>query len=57
MHGFTGLLLDVYMWLNMIRAPLRPSSGAYNCIISLWFLPLARGDSSVFCLCVAGYFG
>ena len=34
---FTCLLLDVYVWLNMFRAPLRPSSGAYNCISSLWF--------------------
>jgi hypothetical protein len=25
----------------------RPSSGAYNCISSLWFLPLERGGSSV----------
>jgi hypothetical protein len=34
---FTSLLLDVYVWLNMFRAPLRPSSGAYNCTRSLWF--------------------
>jgi hypothetical protein len=33
----TSLLLDVYVWLNMFRVPLRPSSGAYNCTISLWF--------------------
>jgi hypothetical protein len=26
--NFTGLLLDVYVWLNMFRAPLRPLSGA-----------------------------
>jgi hypothetical protein len=25
------------MWLNMFRALPRPSSGAYNCINSLWF--------------------
>jgi hypothetical protein len=25
--------------LNMFRAPPRPSSGAYNCINSLWFYP------------------
>jgi hypothetical protein len=31
------LLLDVYVSLNMYRAPPRPSSGAYNCINSLWF--------------------
>jgi len=35
-NSFTGLLLDVYVWLNMFRAPPRPSSGAYNCIMSLW---------------------
>jgi hypothetical protein len=32
-----NLLLDVYVSLNMFRAPPRPSSGAYNCINSLWF--------------------
>jgi len=36
-NNFTSLLLDVYVWLNMFRAPLRPSSGAYNCTWSLWF--------------------
>ena len=36
-NGFTSLLLDVYVWLNMFRASLRPSSGAYNCTRSLWF--------------------
>ena len=35
--SFTSLLLDVYVWLNMFQAPLRPSSGAYNCNRSLWF--------------------
>ena len=35
--SFTILLLDIYVWLNMFRAPLRPSSGAYNCTRSLWF--------------------
>ena len=35
--NFTSLLLDVYVWLNMFRAPLRPSSEAYNCTMSLWF--------------------
>jgi len=34
-HKF--FLLDVYVWLNMFRALPRPSSGAYNCISSLWF--------------------
>ena len=36
-NSFTSLLLDVYVWLNMFRAPLRPSSGAYICTRSLWF--------------------
>jgi hypothetical protein len=34
-NSFTSLLLDVYVWLNMFRALLRPSSGAYNCTRSL----------------------
>jgi len=42
-NSFTSLLLDVYVWLNMFLAPPCPSSGAYNCISSLWFLPLACG--------------
>jgi hypothetical protein len=34
-NSFTSLLLlDVYVWLNMFRAPLRPV--AYNCTRSLW---------------------
>ena len=37
-NSFTSLLLDVYVWLNMFRAPIRPlSSEAYNCTRSLWF--------------------
>jgi hypothetical protein len=39
--SFTSLLLDVYVWLNMFRAPPRPSSGAYNCSRSLWFYRLS----------------
>jgi len=35
-NSFTSLLLDVYVWLNMFRAPLLPLSGAYNCTRSLW---------------------
>ena len=27
-NSFTSLLLDFYVWLNMFREPLRPSSGA-----------------------------
>ena len=34
-NSFTSLLLDVYVWLNMFRAPLHPA--AYNCTRSLWF--------------------
>jgi glucan phosphoethanolaminetransferase (alkaline phosphatase superfamily) len=37
MQQFHKLLLDVYVWLNMFRTPLRPSSEAYNCNSSLWF--------------------
>jgi len=36
-NNFTSLLLEVYVWLNMFRAPLRPSPGAYNCARGLWF--------------------
>jgi hypothetical protein len=36
-NSFTSLLIDVYVWLNMFQASPRPSSGAYNCISSLWF--------------------
>jgi hypothetical protein len=35
-NSFTCLLLDVYVQLNMFRAPPRPSSRAYNCINILW---------------------
>jgi len=34
-NNFISLLHDVYVWLNMFWAPLRPSSGAYNCTRSL----------------------
>jgi hypothetical protein len=36
-NTFTGLLLDVHMWLNMFQTSSRPSSGAYHCSGSLWF--------------------
>jgi len=36
-NRFTSLLLDVYVWLNMFRAPLRPLSRAYNYTRDLWF--------------------
>ena len=38
-NNFTSLLLDVYVWLNMFQASPRPSSAAYNCTRSLWYLP------------------
>jgi len=31
----------------MFRAPPRPSSGAYNCINSLWFYRWSVGGSSI----------
>jgi len=36
-NRFTSLLIEVYVLLNMFRAPPLPSSGAYNCINSLCF--------------------
>jgi hypothetical protein len=36
-NSFTSLLLDVHLWLNMFRAPVRPSSGTCNCTNNLWF--------------------
>jgi hypothetical protein len=36
-NSFTSSLLEAYVWLNMFWAFPRPSSGAYNCISSLWF--------------------
>jgi hypothetical protein len=35
-NSFKSLLLEVYVRLNMFRAPLRPLLGAYNCTRSLW---------------------
>jgi hypothetical protein len=35
-NSFTSLF-DVFVWLNIFRVSPRPSSGAYNCIRSLWF--------------------
>jgi len=46
-NSFTSLLFDVYVWLNMFRALLRPSSGAYNRTRSLWFCRWERGGWSV----------
>jgi hypothetical protein len=37
MQQIHKFIIDVYVWLNMFRASPRPSSGAYNCISSLWF--------------------
>jgi len=39
-NSFTSLLLDVYVWLNMFRAPFRPSLGAYSSTSNLWFYRL-----------------
>jgi hypothetical protein len=39
--------LTFRVWLNMFRAPLHPSSGAYNCINSLWFYRRSVGGSSL----------
>jgi hypothetical protein len=36
MQQFYKFLTWRFVSLNMFRAPLRPSSGAYNCINSLW---------------------
>jgi len=44
--NFSSLLLDVYMRLNMFRAPLRPSSGAQQLQMQPPVLPLERGGSS-----------
>jgi hypothetical protein len=35
-NSFTSLLLDVYVWLKMVRGSPHPTSGAYNCTRSLW---------------------
>jgi len=50
-RSLTSLLLDVYVWFNMFRAPPRPSSGAYNCVSSLWFY---RWSVAVAALLVVG---
>jgi hypothetical protein len=39
----------------MFQAPPRPSSGAYNCINSLWFYRWNLGGSSVVGRGLAGY--
>jgi hypothetical protein len=31
-NSFTGLLFDLYVWLNMFREPPRPSSGKYTAL-------------------------
>jgi len=43
----------LYVWLNMFRTPLRPSSGAYNCTRSLWFYRWSVAVAAL--LVVAGY--
>jgi len=37
MQQFYKLIIWRFVSLNMFRTPPRPSSGAYNCINSLWF--------------------
>ena len=37
MQQFYKFITRRFVSLNMFRAPRRPSSGAYNCINSLWF--------------------
>ena len=37
MQQFYKFITWRFVSLNVFRAPPRPSSGAYNCIISLWF--------------------
>jgi len=37
MQQFYKFITWRFVSLNMFRAPPRPSSGAYNCINSLWF--------------------
>jgi len=39
MQQFYKFITWLFVSLNMFRAPPRPSSGAYNFINSLWFLP------------------
>jgi hypothetical protein len=39
MQQFYKFIIWRFVSLNMFRAPPRPSSGAYNCINSLWFYP------------------
>jgi len=37
MQQFYKFITWRFVSLNMFREPQRPSSGAYNCINSLWF--------------------
>jgi hypothetical protein len=39
MQQFYKFITRSFVSLNMFRAPPRPSSEAYNCINSVWFLP------------------
>jgi hypothetical protein len=55
-NSFTSLLLDVHVWLNMFRALSRPSSGAHNCISSLWFHRWIVVVAALFSRRLAGYF-
>jgi hypothetical protein len=47
MQQFYKFITWCFVWLNMFREPPCPSSGAYNCINSLWFYRWSVGGSSV----------
>jgi len=51
MQQFYKFITWRFVLLSMFWAPPRPSSGAYNCINSLWFY---RGGSSVVSRRLAG---
>jgi hypothetical protein len=40
-NSFKSLLLNVYVWLSMFWAPLRPSPRTYNGTWNLWFYRLS----------------
>jgi hypothetical protein len=52
MQQFYKFITWRFVSLNTFRVPPRPSSGAYNCINSLW---LEHGGSSVVSRGLAGY--
>jgi hypothetical protein len=54
-NSFSGLLLDVYVQLNMFRASSHPSSGAQQLRYQPLVLPLEHGGSSAVGRGMAGY--